>query len=67
MVDQKNIILPPLHIKIGQMKQFLKAFDRSGDCFEYICQPFLALAMRRKKQRYLIGFRSERCSGTNIS
>ena len=49
LVDRKNIILPPLHIKLGLMKQFVKALDRSGDCFRYICSPFLALAMRRKK------------------
>ena len=30
-------------------------------------QPFLALDMRRKKQGYLMGLRSERCSETSIS
>ena len=29
LVDRKNIILPPLHIKLGLMKQFVKALDRS--------------------------------------
>ena len=37
LVDRKNIILPPLHIKLGLMKQFVKALDCSGDCFGYIC------------------------------
>ena len=30
-VDQKNIILPPLHIKLDIMKQFIKALDRDSD------------------------------------
>ena len=40
LVDRKNIILPPLHIKLGIMKQFIKALDRDGDCFHYICSTF---------------------------
>ena len=36
LVDRKNIILPPLHIKLGIMKQFIKALDHDGDCFHYI-------------------------------
>ena len=67
LIDRKNIILPPLHIKLGLMKQFVKALDRSGDCFDTFAQTFLALAMRRKKQGYLMCLRSERCSGTSIS
>ena len=35
-VDRKKIILPPLHIKLGLTKQFVKALDKDGDCFKYI-------------------------------
>ena len=50
MVDQKNIILPPLHIKLGLMKQFVKALNRSGDCFGYIfCSTFPGLSYEKKK------------------
>ena len=38
------IILPPLHIKLGLMKQFVKALNRSGDCFGYICSTFPGLS-----------------------
>ena len=61
LVDWKNIILSPLHIKLELMKQFVKALDRSGDCLDTFAQPFLALAMRRKKLGYLMDLRSERC------
>ena len=49
LVDRKNIILPPLHIKLGLMKQFVKALDRSGDCFRYICSTFPGLSYEKKK------------------
>ena len=49
LVDQKNIILPPLHIKLGLIKQFVKAFDRSGDCFGYICSTFPDPSYEKKK------------------
>ena len=49
LIDRKNIILPPLHIKLGLMKQFVKALDRSGDCFEYICSTFPSLSYEKKK------------------
>ena len=51
MVDRKNIILPPLHFKLGLMKQFVKAFDRSGDCFGYICSIFPGLNYEKKKAK----------------
>ena len=49
LVDRKNIILPPLHIKLGLMKQFVKALDRSGDCFGYIRSTFPGLRYEKKK------------------
>ena len=49
LVDLKNIILRPLHIKLGLMKQFFKALDRSGDCFGYICSTFPGLSYENKK------------------
>ena len=33
LVNRDRIILPPLHIKLGLMKQFVKALDKDGDCF----------------------------------
>ena len=49
LVDRKNIILPPLHIKLGLMKQFVKALDRYGNCFGYICSTFPGLSYEKKK------------------
>ena len=49
LVDRKNIIFPPLHIKLGVMKQFIKALDRDGDCFHYICSTFPRVSDEKKK------------------
>jgi len=40
LVERSKIILPPLHIKLGIMKQFVKALNKDGDCFKYICTKF---------------------------
>ncbi|XP_061471112.1 uncharacterized protein LOC133379577 [Rhineura floridana] len=49
LVDREKFILPPLHIKLGLMKQFVKALDKDGDCFKYICRSFLGLTMEKLK------------------
>lgn len=36
LVDPKKILLSPLHIKLGLMKQFIKALDKEGECFQYL-------------------------------
>ena len=49
LVDRKNIILPQLYIKLGSMKQFIKALDREGYCFHYICSTFPRVSDEKKK------------------
>lgn len=49
LVDRNKIVFPPLHIKLGLMKQFVKALDRTGDCFSYICSTFSSLSAEKKK------------------
>jgi hypothetical protein len=36
LVKRNRIILPPLHVKLGIMKQFVKALDNDGECFAYL-------------------------------
>ena len=43
-VDREKILLPPLHIKLGMMKQFVKALDRNSLCFQYLCTKFSSLS-----------------------
>lgn len=42
--SREKIILPHLHIKLGLMKQFVKAFNIQNECFQYIVSSFSALS-----------------------
>ena len=46
LVNWVCIILPLLHIKLGLMKQFVKALDKDGDCFNYIVKAFPGLSIK---------------------
>ena len=49
LVSRDRIILPPLHIKFSLMKQFVKALDKHGDCFNYIVKKFPGPSMEKMK------------------
>ena len=49
LVNRYRIILPPLHIKLGLMKQFVEALDKDGDCFNYIAKIFSGLSIEKLK------------------
>lgn len=49
LVPTDRIILPPLHIKLGLMKQFVKALNKGGDCYKYISKKFFNLSQEKIK------------------
>ena len=49
LVDPKNVLLPPLHVKLRMMKQFVKALNRESDCFIYLCDTFPALSTEKSR------------------
>ena len=49
LVEREKIIFPPLHIKLGLMKQFVKALDKNGACFTYIVDKFPQLSSEKIK------------------
>lgn len=49
LVNRDHIILPPLHIKLGLMKQFVQALNKDGACFSYICSAFPGLSNEKLK------------------
>jgi hypothetical protein len=55
LVDRRNIILPPLHIKLGLTKNFAKAMDRNGDCFQYLKLKFPVLSDAKIKEGIFVG------------
>ena len=49
LVNREKILLPPLHIKLGLMKQFVKALDKEGECFKYLGTKFPRLTYEKIK------------------
>ena len=49
LVNREKVLLPPLHIKLGLMKQFVKALDKEGECFKYLCTKFSRLSYEKIK------------------
>ena len=49
LVERSKIVFPPLHIKLGIMKQFVKALEKDGNCFKYICMKFAGLIIEKLK------------------
>ena len=49
LVDREKIIFPPLHIKLGLMKQFVKALDKNGSCFLYLVENMPQLCIEKIK------------------
>ena len=55
LVGQENILLPPLHIKLGLMKNFVKAIDKAGDAFLYLKEKFPKLSEAKIKEGIFVG------------
>ena len=49
LVDRDRILFPPLHIKLGLIKQFTKALDKDSDYFTYLCLAFPGLTKEKLK------------------
>jgi hypothetical protein len=49
LVDREKIIFPPLHIKLGLMKQFVKALDKDGLLFDYLSRKFPGISTEKLK------------------
>ena len=51
----KKMLLPPLHIKLGLMKNFVKAIDRNGGAFLFLKNKFPRLSEAKIKEGVYIG------------
>lgn len=49
LVELENLILPPLHLKLGYMKQFVKKLNCDGEAFAYLKQKFPELSEAKLK------------------
>ena len=55
LVDSNLVILPPLHIKLGLIKQFVKALDKEGNCFKYLRDKFPKLSDAKVREGIFVG------------
>lgn len=55
LINPQKVLLPPLHIKLGLMKQFFKALPKDGKTFAYIRSKFLKLSEAKVKAGVFVG------------
>ena len=55
LVDAAKILMPPLHIKLSLIKQFVKQLDTEGEAFKYIQQLFPKLSKAKIKAGVFVG------------
>jgi hypothetical protein len=49
LAEWHKILLPPLHITLGLMENFVKAMDRTGSAFKYLTEKFPRLSEAKIK------------------
>jgi hypothetical protein len=49
LVDPQKISLLPLHIKLGLMKQFVRALPQEGPCFKYLTKKLPSITQDKLK------------------
>lgn len=55
IVESNKIILPPLHIKLGLIKNFVKAMNPNGDGFKHLQSIFPRLSASKLKEGIFVG------------
>ncbi|XP_032679213.1 uncharacterized protein LOC116847857 [Odontomachus brunneus] len=55
LIDPQDVLLPPLHIKLGLVKNFVKALDRDGPAFQYLATKFPKISSAKIKERIFVG------------
>jgi len=55
LVPAAKILLPPLHIKLGLMKAFVKALDKNGNAFLHLVEKFPRMTEAKLKAGVFVG------------
>ena len=55
LVNPEDILLPPLHIKLGPMKNIVKAMVKDGSGFSYLKKKFPRLSEAKIKEGIFVG------------
>jgi hypothetical protein len=52
LIDPKKVLLPPLYIKLGLMKQFVKALPKEGECLSICVKSFLVCRCKVERRYF---------------
>jgi len=55
LVEASKILLPSMHLKLGQMKNFVKAMNQEEAAFTYLREKFPRLSAAKLKEGIFIG------------
>ena len=55
LVSRKNVLLSPLYIKLGPVKQFVKTLDSEGEVFQETRSMFPRLTEAKTKDGQFVG------------
>ncbi|GBL75699.1 hypothetical protein AVEN_155006-1 [Araneus ventricosus] len=55
LAEPHEIIIPPLHIKLDLVKNFVKAMDKNGPAFKYLHEKFPRLSVAKIKEGVFVG------------
>lgn len=55
IVEAEKVLMPPLHIKLGLMKQFVKKLDETSEAFGYLKKFFPKLSEAKVKAGVFVG------------
>jgi hypothetical protein len=55
LVEPSKVLLPPLHIKLGLMKNFVKGLDQKGSGFQYLKDKFTGITEAKLAAGIFIG------------
>ena len=55
LIDREKVFLPPLHIKLGLMKNFVKGLPKPGVAFQYLRSKFPKVSDAKLKEGVFVG------------
>ena len=55
LIGKSDVLLPPLHIKLGLMKQMVKAMDKTLPAFDYLVEKLPHLSGAKIKEGIFVG------------
>ncbi|XP_061404361.1 uncharacterized protein LOC133340279 isoform X1 [Lethenteron reissneri] len=55
LVDPRKVLMPPLHIKLGLLKQFVRSVDKESAAFKYLHDFFPKLSEAKVKAGVFVG------------